>query len=377
MNRSSPSSVTNVHLTGDSTKIGEIHQISLPHKLTNGPVPNEDYGIDLARRYLPPRLIRNAEIITQYLRQIDPSKKFGQVTREFKLDKLQLGLSEILKQAQSSSMDDAALASFLAKLQIEYHDRLKEIECEHDGEDVADEESSAAQRVPKPILEKPGEDELKEMKERGKREEKRVMAKNNKRREKQIRHNETKRRTRNNKRKLRDWDKHNLEVKKKAMIVNQWLYSVSDQPVPINRGRLIEEQRIASPTQSNTSRSLPNTSFHTSNGSPVPPEPSQTNLDVSSPSAEPSSPQTNASGPQADAFGPLPPPSPAPRHASLPESEASLPRIIPSSHPGDAGMPSLNASPADTQGANQHQNAAENNTSMRSNYPHYACLCLY
>ncbi|KAK0657001.1 muts domain V-domain-containing protein, partial [Cercophora newfieldiana] len=191
LNQTRPSSVTNVHLTGHSTQVGDTRQLTLPHTVVSGPVPNEDYGLDLARRFFPPRIIENAERVTHFLRQIDPIKNTGHMTREFRLNKLQMGLSEILKQAHSSSMDDETLASLLARLQTDYRERLAEIEQDVGADEVKVDES-ATQNVQKPILEKPilekpSPEELQELVQRGRREEKRVMSKNRVRRQKNIR----------------------------------------------------------------------------------------------------------------------------------------------------------------------------------------------
>ncbi|KAK0632711.1 hypothetical protein B0T14DRAFT_560379 [Immersiella caudata] len=213
LNLSSPSSVINVHLTGHSTQEGDIHKISLPHTLANGPVPNEDYGIDLARRFFPPRIFENAERVTQFLRKMDPNKNTGQMTREFKLNKLQLGLSEVLKQAHSSSMDNETLASFLRKLRIDYNQRLAEIERDVEAEGMIDNEP-ATKDVPKPVLKKPTPVELRQVRKREQTEEKRVMKSNKGRCEKRIRPQGHKKSAQEKKRKQREWDKYTGYVQK-------------------------------------------------------------------------------------------------------------------------------------------------------------------
>jgi hypothetical protein len=347
LNRSSPSSVINVHLTGQSTQEGNSHKISLPHTIASGPVPNEDYGIDLARRFLPPRLIENAEKVTAFLRKIDPTKHTGQVTREFKLNKLQLGLCEILDQAHSSSMDNQALASFLARLRIDYHQRLAEIERHVEVVDKVMENEPPAKDVPKPVLEKLSPEELKQVKEKGKRAEKRVMSNNNRRRrEKQIRPRADKLWARHLKRKRRDWDKYNYQVNKKIKTVSRWLKSVPDVPVPnipvpnvpvpFNRARMIEEQRKASSQRRAALQSSP----HTVEKPPrVLTQPSNTSPGV---------------------FQPL----------SI-QSQPSSPSILPALRPPSilppslrASAPSLNASPASAEGSRRGSGSARNDSGM-------------
>ncbi|KAK4454510.1 muts domain V-domain-containing protein [Podospora aff. communis PSN243] len=241
LNRSSPSSVTNVHLTGHSTQEGSSRKIYLPHTIANGPVPNEDYGIDLARRFLPPRLIENAE------------------------------------KAHNSSMDNRALASFLTKLRTDYYQRLAEIETQFEEVDEVIENNPPAKGVPKPVLEKLSPEELKQVLEKGKRAEERVMGTNNKRRrEKQIRPRA---------------DKHNMQANKKSKTVDRWLNSVPNRTAPFNRARMIEEQRQASLQRMSALQSSSHTVEKSSSGALT--QPSNTSPDVFQPleiSSDPSPP---------------------------------------------------------------------------------------
>ncbi|KAK3694427.1 muts domain V-domain-containing protein [Podospora appendiculata] len=219
--------VLNVHFEGQSVMKDKTPQITLPHTLVSGPVKNEDYGLDLARRFFPPRHIRNAEQIAHFLRQKQTGRSLGPDTLDRKKDKLLRVVPDILKQARDSSMTDSALASYLEKLKAELSIRAeisgskKEPEPEEAGNERA---RPTGLTVPRPVLEKPNDDELREWKKRWDQEEKRVMLANSKPRSTKRPHSETQTRRESSRRKLGD---ELAGVPKYARI---------------NRGRLLKER---------------------------------------------------------------------------------------------------------------------------------------
>ena len=175
LNNSRANSVLNIHLTAESTTNGETRQITLPHTVTSGPVKNEDYGLVLASRFFPPRIVRNAEKISHFLRGVDAKKKLGPETKTYKQNRLVMALPEILQQAYDSSMDDAALASYLNRLCIEFTTRMDQI----DQEDDVDRDDAEDDSIPdRPQLEKPDPIELATLMRRFEAEEERVMKNN-------------------------------------------------------------------------------------------------------------------------------------------------------------------------------------------------------
>lgn len=165
----------NIHLSAESTTNGETRQITLPHTVSSGPVKNEDYGLDLASRFFPPRIVRNAEKVSLFLRGVDADKKLGPETQTYKQNRLVMALPDILKQANDSSMDDAALVSYLNRLCIEFTTRMDQI----DQEDDIDLDPVEGVNLPdRPELEKPDPIELETLMQRFEAEELRVMKNN-------------------------------------------------------------------------------------------------------------------------------------------------------------------------------------------------------
>ncbi|GAB1310683.1 MutS protein msh4 [Madurella fahalii] len=227
LNCTKQSSVLNVHITGESTRNGEICQISLPHTVASGPVRNEDYGLDLARRFLPERVVNNAERICKFLRDIQASKPTGPTTRSLTQNKLLLALPDLLKQAHSSTMDESALASYLKKLQTEFTIRMNTVA--DDDTESRDYNQSANLETEHPALEKPDEDELQRWKKKCDAAERRVMHAN------MVQSQERKRPA------AREKDKGGLRKRNKTDAATESLST----PTPINRGSIIKELRIA------------------------------------------------------------------------------------------------------------------------------------
>lgn len=162
-----------MHISAESIRNGETTQISLPHTVASGPVQNEDYGLDLARRFLPARVVDNAEQICRFLRDRQARKSPGPTTRALKQNKLVLALPGLLKQAFNSTMDDSALASYLKKLQTEFTIRMN-IVADDDAQ-TRDGNRDDEPAVDHPVIEKPGEQELEEWKKKCDAAERRVM----------------------------------------------------------------------------------------------------------------------------------------------------------------------------------------------------------
>lgn len=120
LNKIYPRDVLNVHFQGQSQAVGQITQITLPHTLAGGPVQNEDYGIELARCVLPGSIVDNAEEVLKALREGQRPPQSGEKGREARQRKLTLALPVVMKQALDSTMDDAALGSYLRRLQTEF-----------------------------------------------------------------------------------------------------------------------------------------------------------------------------------------------------------------------------------------------------------------
>ncbi|KAK4129092.1 hypothetical protein N657DRAFT_686488 [Parathielavia appendiculata] len=186
-------SVLNIHLSSDSTKDGDVAQISLPHTIAPGPVKNEDYGLDLSRRFLPERVVNNAERVSV-----------------------------------SSTMDDSALGSYVKKLQTEFTIRMN-IAADDDTQLVEDQTDNNAKRPANlPLLEKPSEEELKEWKKKCDEGERRVMHVNMAY-------------TQDKKHSVVDEEDRTYPYKKSK--AGDDTASLASQPTPINRGFLIEELR--------------------------------------------------------------------------------------------------------------------------------------
>jgi DNA mismatch repair protein MSH4 len=225
LNSTKRDSVLNVHLAGESTKAGDVAQIFLPHTIAPGPVKNEDYGLELSRRFLPERVVNNAERVCKFLRDGKSTKAPGPATRAIKQSKLILALPDLLKQADSSTMDDLALASYVMKLQTEFTIRMN----------IADDETQEDQTVAKtklpvdvPALDKPSEEELEEWKKKCEEGERRVMHANTTH-------------TQDKKHPISE-DEGDKYPQKKSK-TEAGMPSVVSQPTPINRGSMIEELR--------------------------------------------------------------------------------------------------------------------------------------
>lgn len=228
LNRTTPGSVLNVHVSGESTKDGGITQIRLPHMIAPGPVKNEDYGLDLARRFLSERVINNAEQVSKFLRDKHASKGTGPATRAAKQNKLILALPDLLKQAYNSTMDDSALASYLKKLQTEFTIRMN-LAADDGAQNGQGDEGKYAAFVQHPVLEAPSEEELAHWNAKCDKAERRVMHAN-------MAHSQDKKRSSST-------AQSDVEYMQKRNRPSSDTEGTVSQATPINRGSLIEQLR--------------------------------------------------------------------------------------------------------------------------------------
>ncbi|KAL2135001.1 hypothetical protein VTI74DRAFT_10136 [Chaetomium olivicolor] len=232
LNSTKRNNVLNVHVSGKSIKSGDTLQISLPHTIAPGPVKNEDYGLDLARRFLPERVINNAEGVCKFLRERHANKVAGPMTRTMKQNKLILALPDLVKQAYNSTMDDSALASYLKRLQTEFTIRMN-MAVDDQGKNGGD-GGNATSTSSHPILDKPSDEELATWKEKGDAAERRIMAANMAL-------------SQEKKRPVSEGEDSNVYSRKRSKI-DEDSQTVVSQPVPINRGFLIQELRAGACT---------------------------------------------------------------------------------------------------------------------------------
>jgi DNA mismatch repair protein MSH4 len=103
--------------------------LTMLYKVAAGVVEETSYGIQLARVLgFPQSFIEKAESTAASLRKLAESKQRNSRAHKLaKRRKLVLGLHETLKQAAQSGMDDAALASYLRRLQVEFVTRMEEL----------------------------------------------------------------------------------------------------------------------------------------------------------------------------------------------------------------------------------------------------------
>ncbi|KAI0176015.1 muts domain V-domain-containing protein [Hypoxylon sp. FL1284] len=127
--------VLNLHL---ATEIHDADvnnlKMTMLYKISSGPVQEEHYGLKLARAVgFPERFIEVAEeVSTTLAANIERKKQTSQSRKLLRRRKLILNLNDTLLQLRESDMDDAALGSYLRRLQGEFVARMDEIE--HDGE---------------------------------------------------------------------------------------------------------------------------------------------------------------------------------------------------------------------------------------------------
>ncbi|KAK9773932.1 putative DNA mismatch repair protein-like protein MutS [Seiridium cardinale] len=112
---------------------GEVPKMTMLYKISSGLVKEENYGISLARVVgFPDTFIHVAEAVSTALqRQTKQNKHNSRHQRLKHRRQLILNLYETFKQMDGGDMDDAALGSYLKKLQNEFALRMDTIECGH------------------------------------------------------------------------------------------------------------------------------------------------------------------------------------------------------------------------------------------------------
>ncbi|KAI1651931.1 muts domain V-domain-containing protein [Daldinia loculata] len=123
--------VLNLHLATEIYETdGGNPKMTMLYKITSGQVQEEHYGLNLARAIgFPERFIEIAEDVSKTLAEsIERKKQNSQSRKLLQRRKLILNLHDTLLQLQESDMDDAALGSYLKRLQTEFVSRMDEIE---------------------------------------------------------------------------------------------------------------------------------------------------------------------------------------------------------------------------------------------------------
>ncbi|KAJ0384098.1 hypothetical protein COL922a_009110 [Colletotrichum nupharicola] len=141
--------VLNLHLAShlSNTSRGDP-RLTMTYKVESGKVDEIPYGILLAKAMdFPERFLDVAEQVSRSIRE-DRLKRqqTSEARRLISERRLVLSLHEQLKQARNSQMDDAALASYLTRLQVEFVERFEALRVagspDEDSEEVLDEEEN-------------------------------------------------------------------------------------------------------------------------------------------------------------------------------------------------------------------------------------------
>ncbi|ETS87201.1 hypothetical protein PFICI_01029 [Pestalotiopsis fici W106-1] len=141
--------VLNLHLGTDisPTELAETPKMTMLYKVDSGPLNEVHYGLHLAKVVgFPDSFLHIAETTSHKLRrQIERKRDNSQFQKLKRRRNLILQLHEMLKQMEEGDMDDAALGSYLIKLQNEFAERMDDIESRSYGtvvDDDDDEEES-------------------------------------------------------------------------------------------------------------------------------------------------------------------------------------------------------------------------------------------
>ncbi|KAI1873059.1 uncharacterized protein JN550_003312 [Neoarthrinium moseri] len=124
--------VLNLHLTTEISQGGneECPTMTMLYKITSGENRQAHYGLNLAKVIgFPDEFIENAELVSKKLKeQIEQKRRSSRHHKLTQRRRLLLNLHETLKQMHESDMDDAALGSYMKRLQDEFVVRMDEIE---------------------------------------------------------------------------------------------------------------------------------------------------------------------------------------------------------------------------------------------------------
>ncbi|KAI1333193.1 DNA mismatch repair protein-like protein MutS [Xylariaceae sp. FL0255] len=120
--------VLNIHLATDISNISQDQiRMTMLYKIKSGPLQEKNYGLHLARTVgFPEQLVLKAQEVSQRLADDAKSRMMTSESRRLlRRRKLVLHLTETLHQLKDSKMDDAALGSYLKRLQDEFAHKLE------------------------------------------------------------------------------------------------------------------------------------------------------------------------------------------------------------------------------------------------------------
>ncbi|KAI1264271.1 DNA mismatch repair protein Msh4 [Xylariaceae sp. FL1019] len=115
--------VLNLHLATEMSQLSENQaQMTMLYKVESGPVREKNYGLNLAKAMgFPEDFIRVAEHISKRLaNNLEEKREMSESRRLHRQRKVILSLHDSLMQLKGSNMDDAALGSYLRRLQDEF-----------------------------------------------------------------------------------------------------------------------------------------------------------------------------------------------------------------------------------------------------------------
>lgn len=119
--------VLNLHLeTNISHSSNEQARMTMLYKIKAGPVQEKNYGLSLARAMgFPQRFVEVAQKVSHALTESAEQKKDASTSRRVaRQRKVILDLYSTLTQLSKSEMDDAAMGSYLRRLQNEFALRM-------------------------------------------------------------------------------------------------------------------------------------------------------------------------------------------------------------------------------------------------------------
>ncbi|KAI1335601.1 muts domain V-domain-containing protein [Xylariaceae sp. FL0016] len=125
--------VINLHLATEMLEDDADHaRMTMLYKIASGPISEKNYGIKLARATgFPTRFVRVAEDVSDRLAaDAEKNRQESQSRKLLRQRKITLHLYDTLKQLRGSDMDDAALGSYLKRLQDEFVVKMDELEPE-------------------------------------------------------------------------------------------------------------------------------------------------------------------------------------------------------------------------------------------------------
>ncbi|KAI1128429.1 muts domain V [Nemania abortiva] len=128
--------VLNLHLETDVSYSSEDQaRMTMLYKIKSGPVEETNYGLNLAKAMgFPERFIEVAQEVSQTISESMERKKSASESRRLiRQRKLILNLYSMLTQLRGSGMDDAAMGSYLRRLQNEFVLEMDGESAEHES----------------------------------------------------------------------------------------------------------------------------------------------------------------------------------------------------------------------------------------------------